>query len=140
MNDSDIILVLQKIQLQVNALLDQFQKDLLSQKTIRNIIIDYFQITEDEFKSYGRKREINVMPRHFYYLFTRSLLGTSLQRLALETDKRGHATVLSGINKLCELIEGGNREVCSDFKCLKVIFEDAGYDTERTDKFIKEKV
>jgi chromosomal replication initiation ATPase DnaA len=70
---------------------------------------NYFQISTKDIKSDSRKKEF-VEPRHFCYYILRKLGYTLKETSGLFN--RHHATIIYGVNKLCEI-----RELCDKGWC-----------------------
>jgi len=78
------------------------------------------------------------MPRQFYYLFGRSLLNISLQRLGFNAGHKDHATALHGIDKVCDLLETGDRDITLHYEHLLLLMATQGYDPEKVKRFVRE--
>jgi chromosomal replication initiator protein len=108
-------------------------------ESIMGITIDYFEVTDDQLKSKSRKRETAILPRSFFFLFSKVLLGLTLEKLGYHAGGRRHSTVLKSINVLCDQINLRDRDVKYDFHQLLSRFEDSGYNVTEVRNFVKDK-
>ncbi|MFA5299401.1 MAG: helix-turn-helix domain-containing protein [Lutibacter sp.] len=106
-------------------------------EAVMKIITNYFEITTIQLESKSRKRETAVLPRSFFFLFSKVMLELTLARIGHYTGGRSHSTVLKSINVLCDQINFRDRDVNYDFKQLLSDFEDKGYDVTEVRNFVK---
>lgn len=94
---------------------------------VKNIILSYFRISEEQLYRKTRKRDENVIPRQFAYWWTRHL---SQGKVSLEATGKffgwfDHATVLHGVRTINRLLEPpADKLIQSYMSELQVIFNE----------------
>ena len=136
MTDKEMVDKLEELSQKVAELKGSIEQDLMEQQTIKEVIKDYFNVTNQTFDSNGRHRDTEVVPRHFYYFFGKALLNVSLQRLGMNSGNKDHSTVLHGINTICKLLHAGDPVITPDYEHLCMIFAGKGYDLDKVRKFL----
>jgi len=136
MSDEEIILDCEAIKVLADKIIISIRGDLSDQQTIKNIILNYFNISEETFLAHSRKREESVVPRGFFYLFCKALLPVSLARIGVYAGHRDHATVLNGIRTLCNLMQVEDKEILSHYDYLLNVMEGNGYSRKKITDFV----
>lgn len=77
-------------------------KNDISIAKIKDVVCDYFGISNDAFLSGTRKREI-VQARQIAMYLSRNLTNTSLDSIGTQIGGKNHATVLYAYNTVCDL-------------------------------------
>ena len=137
MSDQEIYSLIEKIQTDLEIVKREIGSNLTSQETIKMMVCEYFNITKDDLESKSRKRDTSVIPRQFFYLFSRALLNVSLKRLGIEAGNKCHATALSGISTICGILNSGDRTAMFQFEGILKAAEQLGYDSMTVRKFVR---
>jgi len=140
MDTTQVLKQLSTIRSQIEKLMVEFGEAETEINSVKNTIIKYFDITEEDFLSKRRLSDANVWPRYFYFLFGRSLLNTSLFRLGYTSGNKDHATVTYGLVTLCNLIKAGDRAINYHYENLLDIFAKKGYLKSITRSFVKNRI
>jgi chromosomal replication initiation ATPase DnaA len=109
------------------------------EKLIRNVILNYFNISLSEFQDSGRVYSLNIVPRHFFYFFTKSLTDMSLRQMGMFINKKDHSTVLNGITRVCEWIDTNDKQMMLHYHNLYAILEHKGLDVNKIKTFLIER-
>jgi len=138
MSDAEIKQALVRIRAEVDAVIASIDKDISDHENIKAVILDYFHLSDEDFTSANRTQKTRVLPRDFYYLYVKSLLGISFMRAGDHVGCRNHATVSHGVANIINWMEYKDKEIISHFEYLNLVFESRGYDISLVFKFIEE--
>ncbi len=90
----------------------------ITPKLIIHVVCEHYGVSPDDIISKKRNSEF-VQPRQVIMYLCRELIGISLQSIGKELGKKDHTTVIHGINKIKDELNGGNEELRNRIEIIK---------------------